>query len=129
MKSISTLFHWLPRILGMIAIAFISLFAADSFQPGYTIWQQITAFLIHLIPSFILLVLLLVAWKWEFIGGILFTIIGVCMTPLLFYHNYSVNHFSIAQCIGIVMLITFPFIVVGILFIISHSKKKKHSSQ
>jgi len=55
---------WLPRILCIIAILFISLFALDAFQPDLTIWQQLEAFLMHLIPSFILLILLLIAWKW-----------------------------------------------------------------
>jgi len=39
--------------------------------------------------------------------------------------NYNRNHFSVAASIGVILMITFPFIVVGILFIISHSLKKK----
>jgi hypothetical protein len=39
--------------------------------------------------------------------------------------NLNRNHFSVMQCLGIILMITFPFIVVGILFLISHYKKKK----
>ena len=40
-------------------------------------------------------------------------------------HNYNMNH-SVGMSIGIIMAITFPFVVVGILFIISHFIKKKN---
>jgi hypothetical protein len=129
MKPSIKLFHWLPRIICILAILVVSLFAADAFESGHTIWQQLSSFFMHLIPSFILLAFLLVAWKWEFIGGIIFTAIGIVMSPVIFLHNYNVNHLSIAECIRVILMITFPFIVVGILFIISYLKKKKHFSQ
>jgi len=94
MKTTIRVFQWLPRAICILAILLISLLAADAFAPGLTIWQQLGGFLIHLIPSFILLAILIVAWKWEFIGGIL--------------------------------IVTFPFVVAGILFIISHFMNKKN---
>ena len=125
MKTSTSRFHWLPRIICMLAIFFISIFAADAFESNLSIWQQLLAFLLHLLPSFILLGFLVVAWKWEFTGGIIFTAIGIIMTPVIFLHNYNTNHFSIGQSIGIIMMVTFPFILVGILFIISHFSNKK----
>ena len=53
---------WLPRIICIIAILFISVFALDAFQPELTVWQQIQAFAMHLIPSFVLLLILIIAW-------------------------------------------------------------------
>jgi cell division protein FtsW (lipid II flippase) len=108
----------------MLAILFISLFAADAFKPGLTIWQQLGAFIIHLIPSFILFAILLDAWKWEYVGGIIFIIIGLGLTPLVFKHNYKMNH-SIWMSAGIIMVITIPFAIVGVLFIVSHFSRKK----
>ena len=125
MKKSIKVFHWLPRVICILAILFISLFAADAFEPGHTIWQQLSAFVIHLIPSFILLAFLIVAWKWEFIGGIIFIVIGLGLSPFIFLHNYNMNH-SVGMSLGIILAITFPFIVVGILFIISHLMKKKN---
>jgi hypothetical protein len=119
------LIHWLPRIICILAILFVSMFALDAFAPELTIWQQLGAFLMHLIPSFVLLACLIIAWKWELIGGIIFTLIGVGLSPFIFHLNNSRNHFSVGQSLGIVMMITFPFVVVGILFIISHFLKKK----
>jgi uncharacterized membrane protein YGL010W len=83
------------------------------------------AFLIHLIPSFVLLLVLLVAWKWEFVGGIIFVVTGLGMSPLIFMHNYIVNHFSIAQCTNVVLLINLPVVVIGGLFIAHHYRVKK----
>lgn len=124
MKKTIRVFHWLPRIICIVAILFVSLFAADAFAPELTIWQQIGAFLIHLIPSFILLAFLIVAWKWEYIGGIIFTIIGVGLSPFVFMMNYKMNH-SIWMSLGIILSITIPFAIVGILFIVSHFIKKR----
>jgi len=122
MKKSISVFHWVPRILCITAILFISLFALDSFNPEHNIWHQIGAFLIHLIPSFILLALLIVAWKWEYIGGIIFLIIGIAMSPLIFMHNYKMNH-SIWMSLVIILAITIPFVIIGVLFIVSHNKK------
>lgn len=125
MKTSIKLFHWLPRIICILAILFVSMFALDAFAPGLTIWQQLGAFFMHLIPSFVLLAFLIVAWKWEFIGGIIFTVIGLGLSPFIYLLNHSRNHFTVGTSLGIVMMITFPFVVVGILFIISHFLKKK----
>ena len=120
------IYHWLPRIICILAILFISLFALDAFQPDLSMWQQIGEFLMHLIPSFILTALLIIAWKWELTGGILFAIIGLGFSPVVFMHNYNMNH-SIFISLGIIATITLPFIVVGILFISSHFIKRKQS--
>ena len=126
MKTSLKVLHWLPRIICILAICFVSLFAADAFAPGLTIWQQIRDFLIHLIPTYILLIILIIAWKWELTGGIIFMIIGIGMSPFVFMLNHNRNHFSIGTCILILLMITFPFIVTGALFIVSHMLKKRN---
>lgn len=125
MKQSIRVFYWLPRIICIFAILFISMFAADAFAPELTLWQQLSAFLIHLIPSFILVALLVFAWKWECIGGIIFIVIGLGLSPFIFKHNYNMNH-SVGMSLGVILMITFPFVVVGILFIISHFMNKKN---
>lgn len=124
MKTSIKVFHWLPRIICILAILFISVFAADAFSPGHTIWQQLGDFLIHLIPSFVLMGILVLAWNWEFIGGIISIAIGLGLSPFVFIHNYNMNG-SVSESLGIIMVITLPFIVVGILFIVSRFRKKK----
>lgn len=116
--------YWAPRVLCILAILFVSMFALDSFSPEYTIWQQIEAFLIHLIPSYILVALLVVAWKWEQVGGIIFTVAGIAFGVLIFSLNHRRNQFSTAQSLMNTFLIAFPFVVVGVLFIL-HARKHK----
>ena len=125
MKKSIQLFHWLPRIICILAILFVSVFAADAFSPNLTIWQQFSAFVIHLIPSFLLIVFLIIAWKWEYIGGILFILIGLGFSPIVFLHNYKMND-SILMSLVVILTITIPFVIVGVLFIVSHFLKKKN---
>ena len=125
MNTTIRLFHWIPRIICILAILFVSVFAADAFGPGRSIQEQLGDFIMHLIPSFILLAILFVAWKWELIGGILFLLIGLGLSPFIYWMNYDMNH-SVWMSLGIILAITVPFIIVGILFIMSHYLKKKN---
>ena len=125
MNNSVKLFHWLPRILCILAILFISMFALDSFEKGLSIGVQLAHFLKHLIPSFILTAFLIIAWKWEQIGGMIFTLVGLVMSPFVFQLNHIRNGFSIAQSLNVVLIITVPFILVGILFLVSHYRKRK----
>ena len=68
---------WAPRVLGILFILFISIFALDAFEEGMPLWKQIVGFLIHLVPTCILIALLLVAWKFPLVGGLLFIGIGI----------------------------------------------------
>ena len=128
MKISIKILHWLPRILCILSIGFISLFALDAFAPGLTFWQQIGDFLIHLIPSIILSVILIIAWNRELIGGIIFIIIGVALSPSIFLNNYRINK-SVWTSLGIIVIICIPFVIVGILFLVSYFKNKKKQSE
>lgn len=120
----SRIIYLLPRIICILAIIFISIFALDAFDQDLTVWQQIQGFAMHLIPSFILLLILLIAWKWELIGGIIFLIIGLALSPVIYIHNYQMNG-SVWMSLGIISMITLPFILVGILFMLSHRNSRK----
>lgn len=117
--------YWTPRIICILTILFVSMFALDAFQPDLSIWEQIAAFFMHLIPSFILTAILIIAWKWELIGGIIFILIGIGLSPFVFSHNYSMNN-SIWMSLGIILTITIPFALVGVLFVLSYFHKKKN---
>lgn len=127
MKISPRIIYLLPRILCIIAILFISLFALDAFNPELTVWQQIRDFLMHLIPSFILTLFLLIAWKWELVGGIIFLAIGLFFTPIIFMHNFQMNN-SVWMSLGVIAAITFPFMLVGILFILGYRNKSKQKT-
>ena len=69
--------YWTPRILTIAFILFVSLFALDSFSSEKTVAENIGTFLIHLVPSVVLILLLLLAWKIELAGTIAFAVLGL----------------------------------------------------
>lgn len=71
-----TLF-WTPRVLAMLYIAFLSLFALDVFGEQHGFRQILAALSIHLIPSVILIGVLILAWQWEWIGAALYAAAGM----------------------------------------------------
>ncbi len=123
MDTTSKIIYWVPRILCVLAILFISMFALDAFDPGLPLSQQILGFLMHMIPSFALLLVLVIAWKWEYIGGIIFAIIGIATSPFIYSLNYNRSHLA-GVSLMIVCMVCLPFIIVGILFILSHFRRK-----
>jgi len=128
MKTSTKLLFWAPRILCILAILFVSLFALDSFSPERTFWQNTAAFLMHLIPSFVLLAVLIVAWKREKTGGIILTIIGMAFGIFIFVFNYKTRHTPVAVSLLGALALSLPFVLAGILFMISHNRKKKELS-
>lgn len=68
-------FLWLPRVLAIVFILFISMFALDVFGEE----QWLLALVMHLIPSFILIIITIIAWRNERVGGWLFLLAGVAM--------------------------------------------------
>jgi prolipoprotein diacylglyceryltransferase len=112
MKTSTTVLYWTARILCILAILVVSLF----------LWEK------SVIPSFVLLALLIIAWKWEKVGGIILTIFGLAFSIFIFVFNYQRNHFPIFMCLLQTLLIAIPFVLAGILFILSHYRKKKELS-
>ena len=128
MKTSTKVLYWTARILCILAILFVSLFALDSVSSERTFWQNATALLMSLIPSFVLLAALIIAWKWEKTGGIILTIIGLALSIFVFILNYKRNHFSVANSLKNALILAIPFVLAGVLFILSHYRKKKELS-
>jgi hypothetical protein len=68
---------WAPRALSIAFIAFLSLFALDVFGEGYGFWKTLLALTMHLIPTFVLIAVLVLAWRWEWIGAMLYAAAGM----------------------------------------------------
>jgi hypothetical protein len=71
-SAVSRWLFWTPRVLMILFIAFISLFAADVFGEGYSLPQLLLALLMHLIPSFVMVGAAWLAWRFELVGGAVF---------------------------------------------------------
>jgi hypothetical protein len=68
---------WTPRALSIVFIAFLSLFAMDVFGEHLGLWRTVLALTMHLIPSFVLIAVLVLAWRWEWIGAALYAAAGL----------------------------------------------------
>jgi hypothetical protein len=105
------LLYWAPRALCMVFALFISLFALDVFNEGNGFWGTTLALLVHLIPTFLIIVLLAVSWRWEWIGGILFPLLG------LLYVVWARNKpFGVLSTL---LLIAGPLVLTGGLFLLN----------
>jgi len=106
---------WVPRILGILFVAFISLFALDAFGGDGSFGEQLLGFIIHLVPSFVLVIFLVIAWKHEKVGGWLYILLGVVFT--IFFDTYE-------ELITF-LLISGPVFLTGVLFLISAMRNSK----
>lgn len=77
---------WTPRVLGILFAGYISLFALDVFSAGYGFWETVAAFLIHMIPTGLILAALAVAWRWEWVGTVLFAGLGLAYAVMVWGH-------------------------------------------
>ena len=108
-KSTRSVFYWTPRILGILFAIFISLFALDVFGEGRGFWETILALLMHLIPTFFILIALAVSWRWEWIGAVLFSCLG------LWYIVMAWGEFDLLAY----LFISGPLFLIGVLFLLN----------
>jgi hypothetical protein len=118
-SALASTIRWMARVLGVLAIAFISLFSLDVFSEGVGLGQKIVAFLLHMIPSFVLIIFLIIAWKHELVGGILITLIGLVSSTYVYRLNYG-RSYSVSMGLQSAAMIGLPFVIVGLLFMISY---------
>lgn len=71
-KTLKQILLWTPRIVGILFVLFISLFALDIFDMQLSFWKIVVGLFMHLIPSILLTVVIIIAWKWEWVGAALF---------------------------------------------------------
>lgn len=100
--------YWFPRILAILSILFMLLFSLDSFGGPDPFGKQVLGFLAHNIPVFILIVALVIAWKYEILGGVIFILMFFALG--IFFKSFSGNS-------GSLIIIT-PFLLAGAMFIL-----------
>ena len=108
-----TLF-WAPRVLTIVFIAFVSLFALDVFEEGRGFWKTLVALAMHLIPSFVMVGILVLSWRWEWVGAALYTALAGLF--LWWDHNYRHN------ALIAVLMLTVPLFLMAALFLVNWLK-------
>lgn len=98
---------WAPRLLAILYLAFISLFALDVFNHANSLRQTLTALAIHLIPTAIGALVLALAWRWEWLGAAIFALAA------FLYAASNLNHPSW------IAVISAPLLLVAGLFLLA----------
>ena len=106
---LGSLLRWTPRIAMLVFAVFVSLFALDIFGQGYTLWETVVGLTMHLIPTFALLIVLALAWRWPLVGGITALLVAGGFM-LQFGGGWGDNWFLYLILVG-------PQIVVGLMFL------------
>lgn len=118
-RNVPKWLFWAPRILSIVFILFISLFALDIFEMNLGFWGTIVGLFMHLIPSIILAIVLLIAWKYEIVGAIAYFFAGLLYIIILMMNQFEWYMLSwIIQIAG-------PAFLIGILFLMNWIKKRK----
>lgn len=120
-KKISKFVYWTPRILSIIFILFLTIFSWDVFDMKLGFWGTVLGLFIHNIPVLVLLVVLLISWKHEIVGGVTFIMAGI----LYLVANMLRNPFEWYR-MSYSLIIALPAFLIGILFIINWRGKKNN---
>jgi hypothetical protein len=68
---------WTPRVLGILVTLFIAAFALDAFSGAQPFGAALADFAIHLMPSLVLLGVVILSWRWPWVGGAAFIALAV----------------------------------------------------
>jgi len=111
-RGVKNTLYWTPRIVALLFIILLGMLSLDVFSEGYGFWGTILALLIHNIPAAILLVAIVLAWRWEWIGAVVL----IAWAVLYCYMSFMrFPRFPASVYVGIAGL---PF-VLGVLFLLN----------
>ncbi|VVB77624.1 Uncharacterised protein [uncultured archaeon] len=121
-ENISRVLYWTPRVLSILFILFIAMFSLDIFGNNYTFWETVVGLFMHNIPTFVLIIFLIIAWKWEWVGAVGYILAGILYMALVTITS-SMDGFK-WYYLSWSILIAGPAIIVGILWWINWIKKR-----
>lgn len=127
MKKTGKFIYWTPRILSILFVCFLALFSLDVIQPGLSFGQILIGLIMHNIPSLILIVILVIAWRREIVGAIGF--IGAGLLYIGFV-TFSVVNSGLPWYIALSwsLSIAGPAFLIGVLFLINWRNRKNNRS-
>ncbi len=108
-KSARGVVFWAPRILTMLLALFLSVFALDVFAETEGFLKTLTALVLHLIPTFLVVVLLVFAWRWELIGVIAFAVLAIAYVVVMWGRHFP--WITYAMISGLLLLMSVLFLL------------------
>lgn len=109
--------QWAPRVLCLAFTMFLSLFALDVFGHDRSFWGTLADLARHLIPSFVLLATLVLAWRREWIGAVVCT----ALAALFLWWNFAFRH----NVPGAVIAIAGPLVLMAALYMLNWIKRSE----
>jgi len=122
-RNVSNFVYWTPRVVSILFICFLALFSLDVIQPGLSTGQIVVGLIMHNIPVFVLLILLIIAWKYEIVGGIAYILAGLLYSGSTIVSALT-SDFPWYLSLSWSLTIAVPALFIGILFLINWYKKK-----
>ena len=105
---------WAPRVFTVLIAAFLIIMALDNFTTGTPVNDQVTGFVISIIPALLLVAGMIIALRYKLAGGSIIILMGIIMSVLLKISLKSLPF----------LVLSTPIIVTGILYILSHFYEK-----
>ncbi len=109
---------WAPRTLAILCIFFLGIFALDIFGGNNSFFETAFALFLHLIPSLVLFVALIIIWRKPLLGSVVFFFLAVFFTFYFNAYRHLISFFTIS----------FPLAVIGILFFGDYLAAKKRNN-
>jgi hypothetical protein len=116
------LVFWFPRIVAILFIFVLVLASLDVFEGNDGIGNVILALVAHNIPTIILLITLIISWRFELFGGFVFNLFGIAYLIFILYLMVE-NGFRWDYLFWTVQLSGTAF-AIGILFLIGWHNKR-----
>lgn len=104
---LAKIIRWAPRAAVILIIFFVSLFSLDIYEIQASPLELLGVFLMHNIPSIIMIVLLIFAWKRPMVGFVGFLAVAVLFGILLMQKVYSFSN---------LLIFAFPILLIAFLF-------------
>ena len=124
MKKSKKTLYWAPRVLSILFICFLMSFSLDLFGPGVSAGEIAAGLFFHNIPSLILLILLVIAWKRELVGAISYFCAGLFYVVFLVFSAVnSGTPWYLVLSWG--LLIAGPAFIIGILFLFNWKSRTR----
>ncbi len=117
-KRVSRFFYWSPRILSILFLLYLAVFSLDVFDENLGFWGTVLGLFMHNLPSLILLIVLIISWKYELVGGIAFILAG------LLYIIMTINRVVWYIALSWSLTIAGPAFLIGILFFLNWYEKR-----
>lgn len=103
---------WLPRILSIICALYFGVFSFSVFGQGIGTLKPFLLFVVHNIPTAVVIFFTIISWKRSWFGGVSFILLGIIF---FFWQPYKSTS----------IISVLPLLLIGLLFSINWVLRKE----